>query len=129
VENVPREQTVSYGIVSPENAKAEVTAVRAIVEKPSPKEAPSTLGVVGRYVLTPTIFELLAKVKPGSGGEIQLTDAIAALLKRERVVAAQIGGKRYDCGNKIGYLMATVEYGMRHPETGRQFSAFMRKRK
>ena len=128
VEDVPREQTGSYGIVSPADAKAEVTQVHAIVEKPAPKDAPSTLGVVGRYVLTPAIFDLLAAGKPGSGGEIQLTDAISALLARERVLAMRIGGKRYDCGSKLGYLKATVEFGLRHPEGGEDFADFLRRR-
>ena len=121
VEEVPREHTGSYGIVSAVDASAEVSEVRAIVEKPAPKDAPSTLAVVGRYVLTPAIFELLAAGKPGRGGEIQLTDAIAGLLARERVLAMQVGGTRYDCGSKLGYLKATVELGLRHPETGKDF--------
>ena len=125
VEEVPREQTGSYGIVSPADAKAEVTQVKAIVEKPAPGKAPSTLAVVGRYVLTPTIFDLLAAATPGSGGEIQLTDAIAGLLERERVLAMRIGGKRYDCGSKLGYLKATVELGLRHAEVGKSFAEFL----
>ena len=128
VEDVPRERTGSYGIVSPADAKAEVTQVHAIVEKPAPKDAPSTLGVVGRYVLTPAIFEFLAAARPGSGGEIQLTDAIGALLARERVMAMRIGGKRYDCGTKLGYLKATVELGLRHAEVGKEFSEFLNRR-
>ncbi len=128
VEDVPREQTGSYGIVSPADPKAEVTQIHAIVEKPAPKDAPSTLGVVGRYVLTPAIFDLLAAVRPGSGGEIQLTDAISALLARERVLAMRIGGKRYDCGSKLGYLKATVELGLRHPEVGKGFADFLDQR-
>jgi UTP--glucose-1-phosphate uridylyltransferase len=128
VEQVPRAQTGSYGIVSPENARAEVTQVRAIVEKPAPKDAPSTLGVVGRYVLTPAIFRLLARATPGRGGEIQLTDAISALLHEERVLAMNIGGRRYDCGSKLGYLQATVELGLRHPAIGKPFGAYLRKR-
>ena len=128
VEEVPREQTGSYGIVSPADAGAEVTQVRAIVEKPAPKDAPSTLAVVGRYVLTPGIFELLSGAKPGRGGEIQLTDAIAQLLARERVLAMQVGGTRYDCGSKLGYLKATVELGLRHPEIGAGFGDFLRQR-
>ena len=128
VENVPREQTGSYGIVSAIDPDADVTEIRAIVEKPAPKDAPSTLAVVGRYVLTPAIFELLAAVKPGSGGEIQLTDAIAALLARERVMAMRIGGRRYDCGSKLGYLKATVELGVRHPEAGSGFAEFLARR-
>lgn len=128
VEDVPREQTGSYGIVSAADAKADVTQIHAIVEKPAPEDAPSTLAVVGRYVLTPAIFDLLAAAKPGRGGEIQLTDAISALLARERVLAMRIGGKRYDCGSKLGYLKATVELGLRHPEVGREFAEFVVKR-
>jgi UTP--glucose-1-phosphate uridylyltransferase len=128
VEDVPPEQTGSYGIVSPADAKAEVTQIRAIIEKPAPDKAPSTLGVVGRYLLTPAIFELLAAAQPGSGGEIQLTDAISALLGRERVLAMRIAGKRYDCGSKLGYLKATVEFGLRHAEVGRGFSDFLSRR-
>src|SRR5688572_13605591 len=128
VEEVPAEQTGSYGIVSPEDLKAEVTPIRAIVEKPAPADAPSNLAVVGRYVLTPTIFELLAAAKPGRGGEIQLTDAIAGLLGRERVLAMGIGGKRYDCGSKLGYLQATVELGLRHPDIGKAFAAYLDQR-
>jgi UTP--glucose-1-phosphate uridylyltransferase len=125
VEEVPRAQTGSYGIVSAADARAEVTPISAIVEKPAPDAAPSTLGVVGRYVLTPAIFDLLAAAAPGSGGEIQLTDAISALLGRERVLAMRIGGKRYDCGSKLGYLQATVELGQRHPEIGAAFAEFL----
>ena len=128
VEDIPRERTASYGIVSPADPKAAVTQISAIVEKPAPKDAPSTLGVVGRYVLTPAIFDMLAGAKPGSGGEIQLTDAIAALLARERVMAMRINGTRYDCGTKLGYLKATVEYGLRHTEVGKEFSGFLARR-
>jgi UTP--glucose-1-phosphate uridylyltransferase len=128
VEDIPRERTGSYGIVSPADPRAGVTQINGIVEKPAPKDAPSTLGVVGRYVLTPAIFDLLATVKPGRGGEIQLTDAISALLARERVMAMRIGGKRYDCGSKLGYLKATVELGLRHAEVGRAFSEFLKHR-
>jgi len=128
VEDVPRERTGSYGIVSPADPAAAVTQIHAIVEKPAPKDAPSTLGVVGRYVLTPAIFGLLAAGKPGSGGEIQLTDAISALLARERVLAMRLGGKRYDCGSKLGYLKATVELGLRHSEVGKSFGEFLERR-
>ena len=128
VEDVPRESTGNYGIVSPADPKAEVTQINGIVEKPAPADAPSTLGVVGRYVLTPAIFELLATATPGRGGEIQLTDAIARLLARERVLAMRISGKRYDCGSKLGYLKATVELALRHPEVAREFAEFLAKR-
>jgi len=128
VEQVPRDQTANYGIVSPTDEAAGVSAVRAIVEKPAPAEAPSTLAVVGRYVLTPAIFRELAAARPGSGGEIQLTDAISALLGRERVLAMRLDGARYDCGSKLGYLKASVELGLRHREIGPAFAEFLARR-
>jgi UTP--glucose-1-phosphate uridylyltransferase len=128
VQPVPREQTGSYGIVSVDNPEAELSPIRAIIEKPSPAEAPSTLAVVGRYVLTPRIFDLLAQARPGSGGEIQLTDGIAALLGEERILAMHMPGKRYDCGSKLGYLKASVELGLRHPEIGAEFARYLRTR-
>ena len=131
VEDLPREQTASYGIVSPlsgAQAGDEMLPIGNIVEKPAPEQAPSTLGVVGRYVLTPAIFPLLAAVKPGSGGEIQLTDAISALLGRERVLAMKLRGRRYDCGTRLGYLKATVELGLKHPEVGTGFADYLRRR-
>ena len=128
VEDVPPDQTSSYGIVVPVAGDAAVTPITGIVEKPEPASAPSTLAVVGRYVLTPTIFELLADATPGRGGEIQLTDAIARLLARERVLAMRLHGRRYDCGSKLGYLEATLEYGLRHPETGEAFTRYLAER-
>jgi UTP--glucose-1-phosphate uridylyltransferase len=127
VEDVPREQTGSYGIVSTDGPRGEITRIRGIVEKPAPEDAPSTLAVVGRYVLTPRIFALLAEAKPGRGGEIQLTDAISALLQHETVLAMRMPGRRYDCGSKLGYLKASVEYGLRHPETGIEFDAYLQR--
>jgi len=129
VEEVPRSRTESYGIVSVDDASAPVGVVQGIVEKPLPSEAQSTLAVVGRYVLTARIFELLSGARPGRGGEIQLTDAIARLLAHERVLATRLPGKRYDCGSKLGYLEASVELGVRHPEIGAEFSAFLRARR
>jgi UTP--glucose-1-phosphate uridylyltransferase len=128
VEEIPREQTASYGIVSPERAAAELCAIKGIVEKPAPEEAPSTLAVVGRYVLTPAIFGRLAAVRPGRGGEIQLTDAISALLTAEKVMAYRFAGRRYDCGSKLGYLQATVELGAKHAEVGPGFAQYLRER-
>jgi UTP--glucose-1-phosphate uridylyltransferase len=128
VMDVPREQTASYGIVSPERPGAELSPIRALVEKPRPEQAPSTLAVVGRYVLTPRIFDRLAAVQPGSGGEIQLTDAIAALLAEERVMAYRFSGRRYDCGSKLGYLQATVELGVKHAEVGAGFARYLAER-
>jgi UTP--glucose-1-phosphate uridylyltransferase len=128
LEVVGREDTQRYGIVSPEDAEAELTPIRAIVEKPAPAEAPSTLAVVGRYVLTPRIFPLLAGAAPGRGGEIQLTDAVSALLRHERVLGMRLGGKRYDCGSKLGYLKATVELGLKHAEVGAAFADYLARR-
>ena len=127
VEEVPREQTGSYGIVSTDSPRGEISRIRGIIEKPAPEESPSTLAVVGRYVLTPRIFTLLSEAKPGRGGEIQLTDAISALLQYEQVLAMRMPGRRYDCGSKLGYLKASVEYGLRHPETGIEFEAYLRR--
>jgi UTP--glucose-1-phosphate uridylyltransferase len=128
VEDVPRAQTASYGIVKVSDPGADVTPISGIVEKPDPSLAPSTLAVVGRYVLTPAIFDLLAGAKPGRGGEIQLTDAIAELLARERVLAMRLHGRRFDCGSKLGYLQATVELGLRHHEVGAEFARYLKQR-
>jgi UTP--glucose-1-phosphate uridylyltransferase len=102
--------------------------IHSIVEKPKPADAPSNLAVIGRYVLTPRIFELLSQVTPGAGGEIQLTDAISKLLGHERVLAVRLPGRRFDCGSKLGYLQATVEYGVRHPEVGQAFARYLKSR-
>jgi UTP--glucose-1-phosphate uridylyltransferase len=129
VEEVPREQTQSYGIVTLEQKmQSDAGRITGIVEKPKPAQALSNLGVVGRYVLTPRIFDMLAELKPGAGGEIQLTDAISALLAHERVLAVRLPGRRYDCGSKLGYLQATVEYGVRHAETGSEFTRYLKNR-
>jgi len=128
VEEVPRDQTQSYGIVTVERPGVDIARIHGIVEKPKPAEAPSTLAVLGRYVLTPRIFELLGELTPGAGGEIQLTDAISQLLSHERVLAVRLPGRRFDCGSKLGYLQATVEYGVRHPEVGRDFARFLKTR-
>ena len=129
VEEVPRDQTQSYGIVTVDRMQGDTARIQSIVEKPKPADAPSNLGVVGRYVLTPRIFDLLAQVTPGAGGEIQLTDAISALLAHEQAFAVRLPGRRYDCGTKLGYLQATVEYGVRHPETGERFARYLKSRK
>jgi len=129
VEEVPRDQTQSYGIVTIDKMEGDTALMHSIVEKPRPAAAPSNLGVIGRYVLTPRIFDMLSQVVPGAGGEIQLTDGISALLKHERVHAVRLPGKRYDCGSKLGYLQATLEYGLRHPETGEEFTRYLKSRK
>jgi len=128
VEEVPRDQTQSYGIVTIDKMQGDLARIRSIVEKPKPAEAPSNLAVIGRYVLTPRIFDLLNEVTPGAGGEIQLTDAISQLLAHERVLAVRLPGKRYDCGSKLGYLQATVDYGLRHSEIGKDFARFLKSR-
>ena len=128
VEEVPRDQTQSYGIVTIDPMHEDVARIHSIVEKPLPAEAPSNLGVIGRYVLTNRIFDLLAKVTPGAGGEIQLTDAISQLLVHETVAAVRLPGRRFDCGSKLGYLQATLEYGLRHPEIGVDFARYLQNR-
>ncbi len=125
--DVPRIETGSYGIVRSSKVAERVERIEGIVEKPKPDDAPSTLGVVGRYILTPRIFHHLENVTPGSGGEIQLTDAIASLILEEQVLAYRYVGDRYDCGSKLGYLQATVEFGRRHPEVGAAFSDYLAK--
>ncbi len=123
--NVPREETKAYGIVSTESQEGRVQRMTGIVEKPEPAKAPTTQAVVGRYILTHRIFDHLRKLKPGAGNELQLTDAIASLLKEEAVLAHQYEGVRYDCGSKLGYLKATVEFGLRHSEVADGFAEYL----
>ncbi len=125
VERVPEDQTHNYGIVDSDAVDERLSLLRGIVEKPSPGEAPSNLSVVGRYVLTPRIFDHLAATGQGAGGEIQLTDAIAKLLTEEQVLAWEFEGTRFDCGNKLGYLQATVEYALDHPEVKEEFAQYI----
>jgi UTP--glucose-1-phosphate uridylyltransferase len=125
VQNVAREETASYGIASVEPVSPGLGKMSAIVEKPKPEEAPSTLGVVGRYILSPRIFHFLENLRPGAGREIQLTDAIGRLLREESVFAYEFNGRRYDCGSKLGYLEATVNYALKHPELADDFRAFL----
>ncbi|HET7832653.1 MAG TPA: UTP--glucose-1-phosphate uridylyltransferase GalU [Gallionella sp.] len=126
VQNVPRDQTRQYGIVDATPLEADLEQVHGIVEKPKPEDAPSTLAVVGRYVLTPRIFHHLEKVQAGAGGEIQLTDGIAALIREEQLLAYRFKGIRYDCGSKLGYLQAQVAFGLRHQELRDEFAAYLR---
>jgi len=126
VQDVPRADTAAYGIVSKAEQLAKgLSKMSAIVEKPKPEEAPSTLGVVGRYILSPRIFHFLENLRPGAGREIQLTDAIGRLLREESVYAYEFQGRRYDCGSKLGYLQATVNYALKHPELATDFRAFL----
>jgi UTP--glucose-1-phosphate uridylyltransferase len=128
VEEVPRDQTQSYGIVTVDEMTGDSARIHSIVEKPAPKDAPSNLAVIGRYVLTNRIFGLLSQIRPGAGGELQLTDGISQLLKAERALAVRLPGRRFDCGSKLGYLQATVEYGVRHPEIGAAFTRYLNNR-
>ena len=126
VQDVPRSQTRQYGIVSTTNIEPNLEQVHGIVEKPKPEDAPSTLAVVGRYILTPRIFHHLAQIKPGAGGEIQLTDGIAALMHEEKLLAHRFEGTRYDCGSKLGYLKAQVAFGLKHKEISAEFAAYLK---
>lgn len=125
VETIAREKSRSYGIVAGTPYADRLLALHDIVEKPAPEKAPSNLGVVGRYVLTPSIFRHLRNLRPGAGGELQLTDGIASLLANEKVLAHQFEGTRYDCGSKIGYLQATVKFALRHAEVRDEFRDFL----
>jgi UTP--glucose-1-phosphate uridylyltransferase len=128
VQTVPQQETDKYGIVTLEGGIVErVGKISHIVEKPKPDKAESNLAVVGRYLLTASVFDDLAKIGKGAGGEIQLTDGIARLMQRESVYAFQFEGKRYDCGSKLGYLQATVEYALRHSSLGNDFAAYLKK--
>ncbi|MBI1284931.1 MAG: UTP--glucose-1-phosphate uridylyltransferase GalU [Thiobacillus sp.] len=128
VQQVAPEETASYGIVDAAPLDERVSRVNAIVEKPKPEDAPSTLGVVGRYILTPRIFHHIEHLKPGAGGELQLTDAIASLLLEQQVLAYAFDGTRYDCGSKLGYLQASVEYALKHAEISEDFAAYLKSR-
>lgn len=125
VETVPRESTSSYGIVAVN--ESDKNRITQIVEKPLPEDAPSNSAVVGRYLLAPEIFDKLENIGKGAGGEIQLTDGIAALLDQSPVYAYSFSGVRYDCGSKLGYLQATVAYGLNHPDTGERFREHLKK--
>ena len=125
VQDVPREHTRFYGVVSASSYRQDLELVNGIVEKPKPEVAPSTLAVVGRYVLSPKIFDYLETIGTGAGGEIQLTDGIAALMASERVLAYRYAGTRYDCGSKLGYLKAMVAMGLKHHEIGTPFRDYL----
>lgn len=126
VEEVPKSETDKYGVVSLADNPTVPSQIDAIVEKPHPDDAPSNLAVIGRYVLTPRIFELLESTESGVGGEIQLTDAIAQLLKEQPVSAFAFDGTRYDCGNKLGFLSATIAYALKRPDISSEFKQFLR---
>jgi UTP--glucose-1-phosphate uridylyltransferase len=125
---VPPEDVGSYGIVETDALDGRSALINRMVEKPKPGTTSSTLAVVGRYILTPRLFHHLRTMPPGAGGEIQLTDGIARLLEEEKVLAYAFEGRRYDCGSRLGYLEATVDYGLKHPEVAEDFAAFLRER-
>lgn len=125
VEIIAREHSRTCGVIAGSPHEGRLIRMHGIVEKPAPENAPSTLGVVGRYVLTPAIFGHLRKLRPSPSGELHLTDAIASLLASEQVLAYQFEGIRYDCGTKFGYLQATVQFALRHPEVRDEFRAFL----
>jgi UTP--glucose-1-phosphate uridylyltransferase len=126
VEDVAPEETANYGIVDAFQIEQNLLQLKSIVEKPKPADAPSTLAVVGRYILTPRIFECLERVEPGKGGEIQLTDGISDLLTKENVYAYRFAGKRYDCGSKLGFMKANVELAMKHHEIAQEFRYYLK---
>ena len=128
VERVPKEEISKYGVVEVKPIGPRLGEIKRIVEKPKPEEAPSNLAVVGRYILTPRILDLLRDTARGAGGEIQLTDAIQRLLATQTVIAYEFDGVRYDCGSKLGYLQANVEYGLAHPELGRDFAEYLQQK-
>ncbi len=125
VEAIPMEQSGAYGIVEGRPVADRLLKLDGIIEKPSPQQAPSNMAVVGRYILTPSIFRHLREIAPGAGGELQLTDGIAQLMKSEAVLSYQFEGRRFDCGTKQGYLQATVEFALRHPEVADEFRRFL----
>jgi UTP--glucose-1-phosphate uridylyltransferase len=126
VQEVPQDQVQRYGIVAGPHTGERLMRIERIVEKPAPQDAPSRMGVAGRYILTPRIFHEIHQQTPGAGGEIQLTDAIARLMTKEAVYAYQYEGKRYDCGSKEGFLQATVELALQHPKMGEGFRAYLK---
>ncbi len=125
VQRVPRDEVSSYGIVEIEPLAPGIGEIKRIVEKPRPEDAPSNLAVVGRYILTPRVFKLLESVPRGAGGEIQLTDAIAQLIQEQSVIAYEFEGTRYDCGSKLGYLKANVDFALEHPEIRQEFREYL----
>lgn len=126
VQEIPLEHTRRYGIVAGDSVNDRLIKVTAMVEKPAPEVAPSRMGVAGRYILNPTVFRHIRSQVPGVGGELQLTDGIASLMSEENVYAFQYQGKRYDCGSKAGFLEATVELALQHPEVGKHFRDYLK---
>jgi UTP--glucose-1-phosphate uridylyltransferase len=128
VQEVPHHEVNRYGIVSTRTIRERLHQVQDLVEKPSPADAPSNLAVIGRYVLPPEIFSILRKTRPGKGGEIQLTDALRELARKSTMYAVEIQGQRYDAGDKLGFLIATVEFALKNPALGQDFGEYLRER-
>ena len=126
VQKVPQENVGSYGVISGDQVNDNLWRISEIVEKPKPEEAPSNIAVVGRYILDASIFKILEETSTGAGGELQLTDAIANQIRSRSVYAYEFEGRRYDCGSKLGYLQATVEFGLKHPEIGDEFAEYLK---
>lgn len=129
IEEVPKDKTQHYGVIRPERMEDGVFRVLDLVEKPKPKEAPSNLAIIGRYILEPEIFDVLENTIPGKLGELQLTDGLKNLLSSQQIYGYKIIGNRYDAGDKLGFLKATVEFGLRNPELGRAFREYLKKLK
>ncbi len=127
IQKVPKSQTHQYGIIDGKRIEDGVYLVKDLVEKPSPEEAPSNLAIIGRYILTPEIFSSLENTKPGKGGEIQLTDGLKLLMNKQPIYAFEFNGKRHDAGDKLGFLKATVEFGMKNKEFGDEFRTYLKK--
>lgn len=126
IQKVPKSEVRQYGVIDAETAVDGLYKINDLIEKPSPKEAPSNLAVIGRYILTPEIFELLEKTKPGKNNEIQLTDALKELARLRNMYGYVIQGKRFDAGDKLGFLKATVEMGLKNPELGKEFRKYLK---
>ena len=129
IQKVPKSQTQNYGIIDAKKIEDSVYLVKDLVEKPSPDEAPSNLAIIGRYILTPGIFDALEDTKPGKGGEIQLTDGLKLLMKKQPIYAYEFQGVRHDAGDKLGFLKATVEFGLKNEEFGNEFRSYLQKLK
>jgi len=129
IQKVPRAQTRHYGIIDAKKIEDGVYLVKDLVEKPAPEDAPSNLAIIGRYILTPEIFPALERTKPGKGGEIQLTDGLRLLMEKQPIYAYEFQGKRYDAGDKLGFLKATVEFGLKNAEFGNEFRTYLQKLK
>jgi UTP--glucose-1-phosphate uridylyltransferase len=129
IQKVPKSQTQHYGIIDAKRIEDGVYLVKDLVEKPSPNEAPSNLAIIGRYILAPEIFSALEQTKPGKGGEIQLTDGLRLLMQKQPIYAYEFEGVRHDAGDKLGFLKATVEFGLKNGEFGEEFRSYLKKLK